>query len=1075
MNISLINLLFASLGLFVLFKFVLLPFTTKVAASDSTPLALKKYITRNIVDFGGLFFLLTTISSGIVWIIVKIVNAKGGTTFEEVKDSLAFVKEVDSITSAFANNWAVITTALLAGALVILAYKTTKNSFNKRLNTALSEELERLQKDFNEGKWEDLPPTEEMGKVYELLQEYSEKIEELQSDATSEEEVSTLNALIENKENLVSYLEQLDIQRRINVEIEEEEYPKPKSIKDNILLFFVSQGLMNTFKRGSFALFVIGVFLLIPSLLSIGAIAINDDIKAKVAQLDSKVERLELKIQAKEVEKDFKKIIASKKQTSDNSLSDEDEQVLNELSKVFENNIVATRTIGRASVNLARASRITSHSVRAAILDQFATSDNKVKVHTSQAIPEIVDDAVKLEKKAILNSGPTTNLGQRVKDDLKAVAKNNKELWSHYKKLTIEATKSFQVPASPRNVRGMMLSNVVGHIAQGVEIPGNAGKMAGNLAQIPSDIAEQFYLNESKRYMVALAQAEHLDDAVKKIGEVHYRPLPSQYIEELKVFSQKIPEEGRLSKVIMENPPSLSRVNEPHVQMAKAQNTIHSIAKTNGTLSSQTFADALSSFGDYFPGYEGEEKKTAKGKTTSNSSNSSSRNYGSSKAASVRSRSYGKLRGFSRIGGVLIGRMPTGEDKLDVVDINWKKENGHYLLALIFENGKEVTIGKFNPAIIHLALGYVADGRVTTITMVQSDPLYDLRILLHPALVDTGLGCRAIRLDQVADETTSENTKLKELRQNENLKISNAKLLYSFAWAVRLKQISKNNQDIAEKIPEYLTYANNVISEYSSEVQKILAKGNYNFEFISSKLDFYDKNLVKIIKSCMNIESYQQCINQNSPLTVSTTNPTWLYPPAKTTEWSGVREREYTVDKKLNFLLSSQHDELWPLRFMVQTVFTTQPDFVDGGENYSDSNPWEFEAVNKLLMETITNNISKKPKLKSIIKDMKEFAILQRLFRVTFNDKFSKEFPIEKLATLAKETKPYLSGYHRTLRWLPKPGALEQVSVLEVLQGGDRKKAKEVLALQQQLRKELGISKDEKQIKESAEKECPKP
>ncbi len=1073
MDISLVNLLLASFGLFVLFKFILLPFTTKVAANDSSAFALKKYITRNIVDFGGLFFLLTTISSGAVWIIVKIVNAKGGTTLGDVQNSLSFVKEIDAISSTLANEWAITTTVLLAAALMIIAYKSTKESFNERLNTALSNELERLQNEFDDGKWEDLPPTEEMGKVYELVQEYSDKIEELQSIASSEEEISALHSLIENKDGLISYLEQLDLQRRINVEVEEEEYPKPESIKDKTLLFFISQGLMSTFKKGGSVLFMIGVLLLIPSILSVGSIAVNDNAKSKIALLDSKVEQLELEIQEKVIAEEFDKTLAQTIKTSDEPLSDEDEKVLNELSKVFENNIVATRTVGRVSANFARASRITSHSIRTAILDQFATTDNKIKVHASEAIPRIVEDAVKLEKSAILSSEPSTNLGQRIKNDLRAVATNNKELWLHYKKLTVEATKSFQVPASSRSIRGMMISNVVGHIAQGASIPGDVGKIAGNLAKIPSDIAEQFYINESKRYMVALAKAVHLDDAVKSISEVKYKPLPSQHIEELKAFSKELPEKNRLSKVMMENPPSLSRVTEPHVQMGKAQDTIRNLAKVNGSLGSQTYADALSSFGDYFPGYEGEERKTAKGKAISASS--SSNRYASSKAASVRSRSYGKLRGFSRIGGVLIGRMPTGEETLDVMDISWKKEGGGYSFTLVLGDGKRVNIGNFDPAIVYLALGYVADGRVTTVTMVSSDTLYDLRILLHPALVDTGLGCRAIRLDQIADESTSDNIELNKLRKNENLGIRNAKMLYSFAWALRLTQIADSNQSIAREINDYIVYANNIISTYSEEVQTILEMQKYNLDFISSKSDFYDASLVKLIKNCSNTGDYRDCIKINSPTLISTNNPTWLHPPAKTTEWSGVREMEYSLDKEFNFLLANKHNNLWPFRFMVQTVFTSPPNFVKNNENYSDSNPWEFDSVNKLLKKTISSNISKNHELNSIIKDMREFAILQRLFRVVLADKFSENFPVEKLAFLAKETKPYLSGYHRTLRWLPNPGALEQVAAAGAMQNGNFDKLRKTLELQKQLREELGISKDEEQIRLNGGDECPKP
>jgi hypothetical protein len=56
-----------------------------------------------------------------------------------------------------------------------------------------------------------------------------------------------------------------------------------------------------------------------------------------------------------------------------------------------------------------------------------------------------------------------------------------------------------------------------------------------------------------------------------------------------------------------------------------------------------------------------------------------------------------------------------------------------------------------------LALTYAADGRVTTATITKADPLNERRILLHPALVDTWLGCRAIQIDRFVFDSTSKS------------------------------------------------------------------------------------------------------------------------------------------------------------------------------------------------------------------------------------------------------------------------------------------------------------------------------
>ena len=375
---------------------------------------------------------------------------------------------------------------------------------------------------------------------------------------------------------------------------------------------------------------------------------------------------------------------------------------------------------------------------------------------------------------------------------------------------------------------------------------------------------------------------------------------------------------------------------------------------------------------------------------------------------------------------------------------------------------------------MHLALVYAADGRVTTVTMVSSDPLFDLKILLHPVLVDTGLGCRAIRLDQVADETTSRNSVLKQMRIDENQKIHNAKTLYSYAWALRLLDISRTNPDIVSEIQNYFDFANRIIQNNRPAVLTILnGKEEWNLDFLSSNPEFYNMALVKMMTRCANSDDFDSCVLENSPFAVSFDNPEWLFPPPETTEWSGVRERGYTLDRELKFILAQKHDDLWPFRFMVQTVFTSAPEFLADGNSDFSPKPWEFESVNQLLMDKIKRNLSANPELRSLFKDMKEFAVLQRFFRLALNSRYSDAFPIEKLALLAKETKSYASCYNRTLKWLPKPWLIDLLEKELSLQKGDVEKDKEFLSMLKQLRLELNIHKDEEQIHKNTGIGCP--
>ena len=678
MSISMINLLAASFGLWILFKLGLSPFASKMVIRDTSPAAFKKYVFRNIVNFGSLFFLLTTISSAISWIVVKFINLKGGETLGELKASMIAVKKIEAMTSLVSLEFAIASTILLGIALIILTYKSTKSSFNEKIGQAFSEELERLQKDLDEGNWEELPPTDEMVKAYELISEYSDRIKEIEAQEFSDENIVELNALKEEREKLAEFIQQVDLQRRMNIRVEEKDEIKPKTTKGKILLFFASQGLFNTLKKGSSLLFIIGVLLLIPSLLSIGATIVDQEVKTKIATIDTVIENLELRIQKKELADEFENIVVSESNVDDetdenqpDSLSAEDEKTLNELSSFFENEIVATRVLGRTAASFHGTRGITNYAVRSKILDEFAGSGQKAAVHKADAVSGLAQDAVALEKRALNREEPVTKLGQRIKDDLTDVAKKDKKLWSHYKDVVKKTTRSFQVPASARNIKGMMMSNVIGHLVQSVEIPGATGKLTGTLSKIPGDIAEQFYLNESRRYMIELSRSESLEEVAQKIEKAKYRAFPKKNVAEFKTFSNNVSRGEHLSKVLTENPPTLVRVAEKDIKINRAQNTITKIARLNNSLNAPNFADALASFEDYFPGYEGQESKTAKGKTVSKVSKA--KPNVSYKKTFTRARSYVRLRGFARIGGVLIGRMPDGDAIIEIKDFSWKK------------------------------------------------------------------------------------------------------------------------------------------------------------------------------------------------------------------------------------------------------------------------------------------------------------------------------------------------------------------------------------------------------------------
>ena len=142
-----------------------------------------------------------------------------------------------------------------------------------------------------------------------------------------------------------------------------------------------------------------------------------------------------------------------------------------------------------------------------------------------------------------------------------------------------------------------------------------------------------------------------------------------------------------------------------------------------------------------------------------------------------RARSFARLRGFARVGGVLIGQEPQTSQKLDIRGLNWEINGGRVTLKLAARDNTETVVGPVHAAVVHLALGYAADGRAVTATMTKAEPLSELHILLHPVLVDTPLGCRAIEIDRFVDELSSRS----QVREERTGLVEMQRSLYAIA------------------------------------------------------------------------------------------------------------------------------------------------------------------------------------------------------------------------------------------------------------------------------------------------------
>ena len=166
-----------------------------------------------------------------------------------------------------------------------------------------------------------------------------------------------------------------------------------------------------------------------------------------------------------------------------------------------------------------------------------------------------------------------------------------------------------------------------------------------------------------------------------------------------------------------------------------------------------------------------------------------------------RRRSFLQLHSSPKVGGVLIGRKPEAGSQAAAPfhpsALRWEVGAGDVRLILAGPDGAERRSRLFRRDLTELALAYTADGRPTAVTIVNLQPLYDRKVLLHPALVDTAAGKAIARTDMIVFHLIEHEPWYVDAY----LAVLNQVELYRRAWAIRQSVLGP--LDVLK--PEYVT------------------------------------------------------------------------------------------------------------------------------------------------------------------------------------------------------------------------------------------------------------------------------
>lgn len=424
----------------------------------------------------------------------------------------------------------------------------------------------------------------------------------------------------------------------------------------------------------------------------------------------------------------------------------------------------------------------------------------------------------------------------------------------------------------------------------------------------------------------------------------------------------------------------------------------------------------------------------------------------------ARARSFTMLRGFSRVGGVLIGREPETAGKLLLTSFGWELGEGNQIhLVVQDERGQTFRSAPHRATLVYQALVYAADQRPTAVTMAKADPLMELKILLHPALIDTALGGNVVELDRFVDKYTG-SRQGDGFRREAEERVQTEHNLYLFSWAIRIEMLKS---PITEEI-KGLKARFGVAERYREQIDEkslglVLGSGlaDPKRSPLAVKNEFYDAGLVSVMKQAatnsdtldkfaanlrmllMTQASHvRELFDDSSPASRhasqedETLIQNWLALPPNFEIWSGVREMEFNPDFDAVFVRDGAKVPA-SLDFMLQVAFTSDPQFgsarVTRDEDvgtYSDTKPWEFPEIRQRIRDTVHQSLD--PEDRIVLTNSSEFTILQRFFRLAFLGRFGDDFPVAKLDQLATDLERSVKPAEWTTpRWNPRPGSIE--------------------------------------------------
>ncbi len=920
-----------------------------------------------------------------------------------------------------------IAIAVICGlGLVLLGRRAARVKVAGVLAAADRTEAEEILEQLRRGSAEEMPDTAEMAEIRAKLAELGAEIAALEQELAkaAPSENGALESRLQERRNRLEtgilFLIRLDISRRRGPAKPVGDFvPAPRSRWERFEDVLFSRGTITTITGASRLAFIVATLLLVPSLLAIATVPAGVDLAAAEVQLS----QIQLKLQGQAAEQEFDAVAATPPPAPNSALSDE--QALNQLAHLYDH-AVTLHYVKVGGLNDHSVSHVRLEATREHILHSAASH----RPGGHPPLPTVNDFATSSVERYYIDMAtgrPLSPEAARFRDEMRTeLVEKRPDVWRVMKAKAEGLAQSFHLPEDLGTLRAMLVSRVataafdVGHT-----LPPDIASLGSG---IEDSVAEDAYRFRSRKAWTAFLSAHDGNDVIAAMNADND---PAIEIERDEAVARRVPEMDALEQRLAAEPPRFPAPREPDTKEAtEIARAIMAASPRDGA----TLGDSLATFDDFFPGHIGAETRTARGVLIAESG---VKVDVPSEVLARMASNFTMLRGFSRIGGVLIGRDASNSDeRLDFNGLSWRTTPRGVVLTFMRSDHKEILLDPRPPSLIAQALAYAADGRPVTATMTSAAPLKDLKVLAHPTLVDTAVGCRAIEIDRFVDTALAHDPRGKAIDRGVDDAFARIGL-YNFAQrAFSIGYLAQfPDGDKVRAMRERLSSQYDVLrSRATLDDVDLNTLMDPDRSPLPVKGAFFQTDVVHAMADCLpgaraDADAFGKCMVEKGRAFEGQVDgifrqPTDFFP------WSGVREREWSLDPDLAFATRSPaRDPLYPFEFVEQLAALGPANFAGNGEqsggSYVDADPFTFPAYRDQITQIVVDGVLPDPRSREILEDMRQFTLLERLFRAALAGQLGPSFPVERLSELADATSSTVKPAH-TPRWTPHPGKIEK-------------------------------------------------